>query len=82
LQNDRIFGFSTLFSNGKIVDSVHDRGPRLAPVHGGLAVDGGTKLTGAWPLAAPVLKGTSKGAGEGEWETGNPTVRSPELRRQ
>jgi hypothetical protein len=46
------------------------------------AVDGGTKLVGAWPPAAPVSIGAGQGAGEGEWNAGNPMVHSPELGRQ
>jgi hypothetical protein len=46
------------------------------------AVDGGTKLTEAWSPATPVSKGTGQGAKEGEWNTGNPMVHSPELGRQ
>jgi hypothetical protein len=57
-------------------------GPRPAPVHGGLAMDDGTELTGAWPSAALVLKDANQGAGKGEWDTGNPIVCSPELGRQ
>jgi hypothetical protein len=57
-------------------------GPCLAMVHGGPAVDGGTELTGAWPPAAPVAKGAGQGAGEGEWNAGNPMVHLPELGRQ
>jgi hypothetical protein len=56
-------------------------GPCLAMVHGGPAVDGGTELTGAWPPAAPMYKGVAQGAGEGEWNAGNPMVHSPELGR-
>jgi hypothetical protein len=57
-------------------------GPCPALVHGGPAVDGGTELTGAWPLATSVAKGTGHGAGEGEWNAGNPMVHSRELGRQ
>jgi hypothetical protein len=50
-------------------------GPCSAMVHSGPAMDGGTKL-------APVSKGVGQRAEEGEWNAGNPMVRSPELRRQ
>jgi hypothetical protein len=53
--------------------TMSDRGPRWT---------GGTELTGAWPPAAPVCKDASQGAGEGEWNAGNPMVHSPELGRQ
>jgi hypothetical protein len=49
------------------------RGPRWT---------GGTELTGAWPPAAPVCKDAGQGAGDGEWNVGNPMVHSPELGRQ
>jgi hypothetical protein len=57
-------------------------GPCLALVHGGPAMDGGTELTGAWPPTASMSKGVSRGAGKGEWNAGNPMVRSSELGRQ
>jgi hypothetical protein len=57
-------------------------GPCPALVHGGPAMDGGTELAGAWPLAAPMSKGAGQGAREGEQNAGNPMVRSLELGRQ
>jgi hypothetical protein len=53
------------------------RGPCPAVVHGGPVVDGGIKLTEAWPLVAPVLKGAGQGAEDGETGSGNPLWASP-----
>jgi hypothetical protein len=41
-------------------------------VHHGPSVDGRPELAGAWPPAAPVLKGASQGAKDGEMGSGNP----------
>jgi hypothetical protein len=46
------------------------------------AVGGGTELTEAWPPSSLESKGAGQGAGEGEWNVGNPMVHSPELGRQ
>jgi hypothetical protein len=46
------------------------RGPR-GPVYHGPFVDGWPELTGAWPLAASVLKGASQGAEDGKTGLGN-----------
>jgi hypothetical protein len=44
-------------------------------------MDGDTELAGAWPLATPMLKDIAKWWERGEWDSGNPIVRSPELGR-
>jgi hypothetical protein len=40
-------------------------------IHHGPSVDGRPELAGAWPPAAPVLKGTSQGAEDGETGSGS-----------
>jgi hypothetical protein len=47
-------------------------------VHHGPTMDGGTELVGAWPPAAPVLKGVGQGVEDGEMGSGNPLWASPE----
>jgi hypothetical protein len=54
------------------------RGPCPAVVHGGPAVDGSTKLAGAWPPAAPVLKGDNQGVEDEKTGSRNPLWASPE----
>jgi hypothetical protein len=53
--------------------AMSSRGPRWI---------GGTELNGAWPPPAPVCKDAIHGAGEGEWNAGNPMVHSLKLGRQ
>jgi hypothetical protein len=60
------------------VDQVHESVDRADPVYHGPSVDGRPELTGAWPPAAPVPKGASQGAEDGETGSGNPLGASPE----
>jgi hypothetical protein len=53
-------------------------GPCPDVVHGGPAMDGGSELAGAWPPAAPMLKGAGQGAEDGETGSGNPLWASRE----
>jgi hypothetical protein len=47
-------------------------------VHRGPSVDGRPEVTEAWPPAAPVLKGASQGAEDGETGSGNLLRASPQ----
>jgi hypothetical protein len=60
------------------VDQVHESVDRAGPVYQGPSVDGRPELTGAWPPAAPVLKGASQGVEDGERGLGNTFRASPE----
>jgi hypothetical protein len=64
------------------VDQVHESVDRAGPVYHGPSMDGRPELTGAWPPAAPVLKGTSKGAEDEETGSGNPLRAPPEAGRR
>jgi hypothetical protein len=55
----------------QIIFVLNNRWTRSMACGPSLAVDGGTELAGAWPLATLVSKGTGQGAGEGEWNVGN-----------
>jgi hypothetical protein len=50
-------------------------------VHHGPSVDGQPELTETWPPTAPVLKGASQGAEDGEAGSGNPLSASSEDER-
>jgi hypothetical protein len=53
------------------VDQVHEYVDRAGPVYHGPSVDGRPELAGAWPPAAPMLKGINQGAEDGETGSGN-----------
>jgi hypothetical protein len=81
-QNYRELLISELFSQRKLVDQVHKSVDRAGPVYLGPSVDGRPELAGAWPPAAPVLKGASLGAEDGETGSGNPLRPPPKGGRQ
>jgi hypothetical protein len=54
------------------VDQVHESVDRAGPVYHGPPVDGRPELTGAWPPAALVLKGSSQGVEDRKTGSGNP----------
>jgi hypothetical protein len=59
------------------VDQVHESVDRADPVYHGPSMDRRPELAGAWPPAAPVLKGASQGAEDWKTESGNLLRASP-----
>jgi hypothetical protein len=60
------------------VDQVDESVDRAGLVYHGPSMDEQPELTGAWPQAAPVLKGTRQGAEDGNTGSGNLLRASPE----
>jgi hypothetical protein len=77
-----VIDFRIIFVRKKSWTRSTGRGPRLASVHGGSAMDGSTELTGAQPPASSVHKGVGQGAGEGEGSAGDPFQASTKVGRR